>query len=468
MKSLTILPAGLLALAAATTAQPAVAKKKPAKKLNVLMIIVDDLRPELGCYGNAGVLSPNIDALAARGVRFGNAYCNVPVSGSSRASLLTGLRPAPGRFTGAYAYAQQDAPGTLVLPQHFKNNGYLTISDNKVFHHQDDCKEAWDYNWRAQGRGTWRNYVEEDNLAMEAKDIVYTCEAADVADEAYFDGQLAVKAIEDLAMAARQDKPFFLAVGFIKPHLPFNAPKKYWDLYDREKISLPDNYVLKNNSIPKAAFHNWGELRFYADMPKQGPVPEDDARKLIHGYRACVSYTDAQVGKVLAALERSGQADNTIILLFGDHGWSLGEHGEWCKHANFRTATNAPMIICAPGLEKGKTVEQVTEFVDIYPTLCRLAGLPLPAHLQGESLVPLMQGKTEGWKDVAAIQWGKGCTIVDNRNAYTVWRDTDGKFIAEMLFDHRGDLAENDNIAAQNATLVETMRAKLAKYTVTK
>ncbi|MHC4742749.1 MAG: sulfatase, partial [Planctomycetota bacterium] len=307
------------------------------KRPNVLFIAVDDLRPQLGCYGHKQMISPNIDRLAAEGVTFLRSYCQVPVCGASRASLLTGTRPTRNRFLGYATWAEKDYPGATVLPKHFKSNGYHTISNGKIFHHRTDCKDGWsEPAWHPRGDGNWRNYVttESKRIARGNSGGGPAYESADVPDNAYFDGKIADKGISDLRCLKDMDKPFFLALGFLKPHLPFNAPKKYWDMYKREEIDLADN-PFRPKGAPDAALHNWGELRSYAGIPKKGPLSEDMARTLVHGYYACVSCTDAQIGRVLDELKRLGLDDNTIVVLWGDHGWNLGEHGLWCKHCNF-------------------------------------------------------------------------------------------------------------------------------------
>ncbi len=228
--------------------------------------------------------------------------------------------------------------------------------------------------------------------------------------------------------------------------MPFIAPTKYWQLYDREKIHLPDNYHPPENA-PQAAIHNWGELRAYADIPKKGPLPDDLARTLIHGYYACISYTDAQVGRVLAALERLNLADNTIVVLWGDHGWNLGEHTLWCKHCCFETSMHAPLIVRAPEIDGGKKTDGLIEFIDIYPSLCELTGLPLPDHLQGTSFVPLMKQPDTPWKRAAVGRFGPGDTIRTNRHRFTEYARGKGRGVARMLYDHDVDPGENVNIS---------------------
>ena len=384
-----------------------------------MFIAVDDLRPQLGCYGHERMISPNIDRLAEGGVTFLRSYCQVPVCGASRASFLSGARPTKDRFLGYATWAEQDLPGVAVLPKHFKTNGYYSISNGKIFHHSSDCKDAWtEVPWRP--RGDWRNYLldESKEAARKNSDGGPAFEAADVRDSAYYDGMIADKAIRDLRRLRTMSWPFFLALGFLKPHLPFNAPKKYWDMYKREEIDLADN-PFRPKGAPDAALHNWGELRSYAGIPKKGPLSEEIARTLVHGYYACVSYTDAQIGRVLAELDRLGLRDSTIVVLLGDHGWNLGEHGLWCKHCNFETSLHSPLIVRAPGGERGAKTDALTEYLDIYPTLCELCVLSAPAHLEGRSLVPLLKNPNLEWKEAVYSRYFNGDSVKTDRYRYT-------------------------------------------------
>jgi iduronate 2-sulfatase len=440
--------------------------KSGNKKPNVLFLVVDDLRPQLGCYGHKQMLSPNIDHLASEGVLFTRSYCQVPVCGASRASLLTGVRPTRDRFISYDVWAEKDLPGALNLPKHFKNSGYHTISNGKVFHHSNDCRDSWsEAPWRP--KGPWRNYLLEENkkLAQKEKDgrgPAY--ESADVPDNAYFDGMIADKAVSDLKRLADMDKPFFLALGFLKPHLPFNAPKKYWDLYKREKIDLADN-PFRPKGAPDVALHNWGELRAYVGIPQKGPLSDELARTLIHGYYACVSYTDAQIGRVLSELDRLGLRKNTIVILWGDHGWNLGEHGLWCKHCNFETSLHSPLIVTAPGIKGPVTSNALTEYIDIYPSLSELCNLPLPAHLQGKSFVPLMKNPNLVWKEAVFSRYYYGDSVKTDRYRYTEWRGKNGQVYARMLYDHKTDPHENVNISElpQNKAIVEKLSKLLEK-----
>jgi len=434
------------------------------KRPSVLFIAVDDLRPQLGCYGHKQMLSGNIDGLAADGVIFLRSYCQVPVCGASRASLLTGVRPTRNRFISYNVWAEKDLPGALSLSKHFKNNGYHTISNGKVFHHSNDCRDSWSENpWRP--RGPWQNYLLEENKKLARKSSGGkgpAFESADVPDNAYFDGMITDKAISDLRRLKDTDRPFFLALGFFKPHLPFNAPQKYWDLYKREEIDLADN-PFRPKGAPDAALHNWGELRAYAGIPRKGPLPETIARTLIHGYYACVSYTDAQIGKVLAELDHLGLRDNTIVVLWGDHGWNLGEHGLWCKHCNFETSLHSPLIVAAPGIKGGKKTNALTEYLDIYPSLCELCNLPLPAHLQGKSFVPLMKKPKRPWKKAVFSRYYNGDSVKTDRYRYTEWRRKNGEVYARMLYDHNVDWVENVNISErpENKELVKKLSKML-------
>ncbi len=438
------------------------------EKLNVLMLVVDDLRPELGCFGAEGVVSPNIDALAAVGTTFTRSYCNIPVSGASRASLLSGMRPTRDIFLSYECYGQNDVPDITPIGLWFKEQGYTTISNSKISHHQDDWGESWDDNWRPTLKNKkWDDYVSDENIALKnSNQPAPAFECIDVEDSAYGDGMTAEKTIADLERLAKTGEPFFLGCGFVKPHLPFNAPKKYWDLYSRDDIELPENFELLNNSIPEVAFQAqgyWGELRVYKDIPKWGSVSEAQAKELIHGYRAAMSFTDAQVGKVLDALKRTGLDKNTVVILFGDHGWNLGDHGTWCKHSQFETALNTPMIIHSPKIKSG-SVSEIVEYVDIYPTLCELAGIEAPAHLEGESMRPLMEGDSEGWKNFAICKYQNGVTLVSGDYFYTEWHNRkDGKFQGRMLFDHSQDPTEDYNLAElpEYKELVDRLQAEL-------
>ena len=429
----------------------------PPKPLNVLFIAVDDLRPQLGAYGDKLVKSPNIDRLAANGLLFERAYCQQAVCSPSRTSLLTGLRPDSTHVYDLVTHFRKTVPEVVTLPQHFKNNGYQTAWWGKIFHAGLLDPISWTQQGHAQEPSdNWRAYVADASkeIASRNKGGGPAFEMVNVPDNAYPDGQIAEKAIA--TMRQLNGKPFFLAVGFFKPHLPFNAPKKYWDLYNPADFSLPQLRTAPANA-PALASTGWGELRNYAGMPAQGPMPDEQARQLIHGYHACVSYTDAQIGKVLDELKRLGLDKNTVVVLWGDHGWKLGEYGQWAKHTNFEIDTRVPLIVSAPGMKaKGKKTSALVEFVDIYPFLCDAAGLPKPAHLQGTSFAPLLTKPTMAWKKAAFSQYPRGGGVMGysmrtDRYRYTQWLKPDGSAVATELYDLQKDPQATINVAQDPA-----------------
>ncbi|MCR9293593.1 MAG: sulfatase [bacterium] len=445
-----------------------------AETPNVLFIAVDDLRPQLGCYGKSQMHTPNIDRLAAQGVLFERAYCMVPTCGASRASLMTGVRPSPDRFVNYLAWAEKDAPSAVPLHTHFKSSGYKTISLGKVFHHKTDHADGWsEPAWRSQ-RPAYQDREAEQAAIAESKErwpqkrshrgLPY--EAADAQDEDYPDGECANEAIKRLReLSAEPSQPFFLAVGFLKPHLPFNAPKKYWDLYDHDSIQLPDNYH-PPEAAPAGAVHNSGELRAYAGIHPENPVSAEMARQLIHGYYACVSFTDAQIGRILDELQELGLAQNTIVVLWGDHGWQLGEHGMWNKHSCFETSMHAPLLVAAPtegSVKPGSRVRSLVEFIDIYPSLCELTGLPLPEHLQGQSFVPLMRDPNLPGKPFAIGRYRQGDTIRADNFRFTEYSNAEGRITGTMLYDHRVDPDENSNVASGNPELTQELAKELSQ-----
>ena len=447
---------------------------KRNRKPNILFLPVDDLRPQLNCYGHSQMVSPYLDRFASEGMRFNRSYCQIPVCGASRASLLTGVRPTIGRFIDYLTRVDEDLPGAVTIPKHFKDHGYHTLINGKVFHHLHDARYSWSEEpwYPALNNGNWRDYIRNENQSRtEAnRGLGPPFENADVPDNAYADGKIADKVIGDLHRLKDSDKPFFLAAGFLKPHLPFNAPEKYWNMYKRENIDLADN-PFRPKGAPDAALHNWGELRGYVDIPREGPLTDDMAKTLVHGYYASVSYTDTQIGKVLNELNRLGLRENTIVILWGDHGWNLGEHGLWCKHCNFETSLLSPIIISAPGISGDKQTDALTEYVDIFPSLCELSELPVPHHLEGTSFVPLLNDPNRPWKKAAFSRWIDGDSIRTDRYRYTDWtkrrRDRglvrEQDIFARMLYDHKNDPMENVNIAdlPENKELVTQLRTMM-------
>jgi arylsulfatase A-like enzyme len=437
-----------------------------SSKMNVLFIAVDDLRPQLGCYGQKQIISPNIDRLASQGMVFDRTYCQQAVCGPTRASLLSGVRPDTSKIYNNNTPVRKAMPNVVTLPEHFKNNGYETLSIGKIYHHPSDDRQGWSaepYRAGTFPQGAWkgRGYLTEQAIAqMEKYNKAYpkmqgrgpAFEAADVPDNAYPDGCNTDYAIGQLNRL--KDKPFFLAMGLYKPHLPFNAPKKYWDMYKREDIKLADNPFIPKDA-PSYATTNWGELRNYYGIPKKGPCTDELAKKLIHGYYACITYIDTLVGRLLDELDRLELRDNTVIILWGDHGWKLGEHAGWCKHTNFELDTHVPMILSVPGMKSaGKRTSALTEYVDIYPTLCQACGLIIPSHLEGHSIMPLLDNPQRSWKKAAFSQYPRGrvmgYSMRTERFRYTEWRNRKtNELMARELYDHKKDPQENVNVVDQ-------------------
>lgn len=411
-------------------------------KHNVLFVAIDDLRPELGCFGGKEVLSPHIDKLAATGIIFTRAYCQVPVCGASRASLMTGLRPTKKRFLSFDTYAERDAPGAMTLPEEFKRNGYHCLSNGKVFHHYDDtAKRSWSENpWKPSLGGASFIDPESESMIGGRKKRGPVWEAPKVADNAYPDGQIADKTIADLKRMKKSGRPFFLACGFKKPHLPFYAPEKYWDLYERASLELADN-----RERPKDApseLRGSGEIHNYHDRGMKYNS-EEWHRSCLHGYYACVSYVDAQIGKIMKTLDDLDLRENTIIVLWGDHGWHLGEHNFWGKHNLMHLSTRSPLIVSAPGFKAGQTCDRLVEFVDIYPTLMDLSGLKsFNQGLEGTSFTPLLENPRLPWKKAVFSQFKSALGVVTDRYNYAEFDEG-----PKMLFDLKADPDENVNLA---------------------
>ena len=424
---------------------------------NILFIAVDDLRPEIACFGAEGMHTPNLDRLAARGVRFERAYCNVPVCGASRASLMTGVRPAFGRFRSYDCYAEEEVPGAIPLHTHLQSHGYVTAAAGKIFHNGDDHAGGWSHpHWRPKRPQYATKAAQRAKATSEkAKKRGPAWEAGDVRDEFYADGALAQWGSRRVGELSAASEPYFLAIGFYKPHLPFVAPQRD---YDRYEPTDPLNYFVPP-SVPSAAVHNSGELRSYAGIPMKGLVPLSQARDLVRGYHACVSYIDRQVGHLLDAVDASGEADRTIIVLWGDHGWNLGEHSMWCKHCCFETSMRTPLFVSAPQLggPTNAASQSLVEFTDIYPTLCELAAVPPPngtnpqaaveGQLEGDSLVPLLRDPSATVRDWAIGRYGLGDTLRTDRYRYTEYRNRRGDLSGTMLYDHENDPDELKNLA---------------------
>ncbi len=435
---------------------------------NVLFISIDDLRPELHSYGCAHIHSPHLDTLAAAGRRFDRCYCQVPVCGASRASTMSGLRPLPDRFVTYFTTTHEDAPSTVTLPEHLRRQGYYTVSRGKVFHHRVDSPAAWsEPAWRPPHE--FPGYIDPDDAAYQQRmlreEIVTgeqrqrgpAWEVIDTPLSCCPDHQTADYAIAELSRLSRARTPFFLAAGFVRPHLPFIVPRRFWELYDRDDLPLPP-LPEPPTDVPPDAWHNSPELRkMYRDIPDIDPIGESTTRLLRHGYFAAVSFLDHEIGRLLGALDDLGLTDDTIIMFTVDHGWNLGEHGLWCKHCLYETSLRIPLIVRAPGVTPGPT-RALVDNLDIYPTLCDLLDLPRPDHeLPGRSMVPLLDDPTAAIKDHSLSRYHHGESVRTDRYRYSEWR-RDGRVVGRTLFDHASDPDEGRNLAddpAHGATATE-------------
>lgn len=464
---------GIAAAFSTVTTQPS-RGETTVKKSNVLFIAVDDLRPMLGCYGDPTAVTPNIDQFASRSMVFKSAYCQIALCNPSRASLLTGLRPDTVQVWDLHAHFRQAKPETVTLPQHFKENGYHTRSIGKIFHGSGIAARdllSWSilpvYDMVCGDAYAMVNDEDEIRYLKEltldpSKWRGNAVECKNAPDEAYLDGAVARLACSALNDYQQTGERFFLAVGFRKPHLPFVAPKKYWDMYDREKIPLPDRrYPV---GAPELAIRHWQELQNYGGVANETDVPVETMKELRHAYYACVSFIDAQVGRVLAELDRLELSQNTIVILWGDHGFHLGEQNLWTKGKNYEWTTHVPLILSVPGVtDQGETTDAFVEFVDIYPTLSELCSLPLPEELEGTSMIPLLYNPSLEWKKAAFSQFsrdldqtvhrhkGRGDTvgraIRTRRYRYVEWRGWDsGKLLTAELYDHQTDSGEMTNV----------------------
>ena len=464
------------------------------KNKNILFIAIDDMKPILGAYGDDFAISPNIDKLADQGVVFNNNHCQYAVCGPSRASLMSGQRPDETQILDLNTLIRDKNPDVVTLPQYFKKNGYNTYAIGKIYDPRSVDKKHDDKSWTeyvlmedlkfAEGYNApeFGYYQSPENLKKIAdlrkeaqekgltkgdvnkyvlKKYKVAWEKADVPDDAYLDGAIVNGAIELLNKVSKQDKPFFLAVGFKRPHLPFNAPTKYWDMYDESKVPLSLNQEKSDDGFELAYQPSWELSSYkvpgydYKEIDGVIRIPEKQQRQLIHGYYAATTYVDAQVGKLIAELKKEGLEENTIIILWGDHGWHLGDHSLWNKHTNFEQATKSPMIIVDPSINKKIIVNSPTEFVDIYPTLCDLANIKTPQNLAGVSLKPLINGSEENVKKYAISEITRGSvigyTLRSNRYRYTAWVGKDpinttklseNTIIGEELYDYDIDPLE--------------------------
>jgi len=505
-------------------------------KPNVLFIAVDDLKPLLGCYGVADIKTPNIDRLAKMGTVFLSNYCQQSVCGPTRASIMTGMRPDYTKVYDLKTQMRDVNPDIVTIPQYFANNGYATSGIGKIFHptcvDKQNDKPSWTVPYLEAEKSNYApgfskpvlvggyqlpetkvlvdKYMQEGkakglkdadlkNYVM--KFIKPSTECIEVPDNAYEDGANAIRAKEEMIELSKGSQPFFMAVGFHRPHLPFIAPKKYWDLYQRANMKIASFQKPVKNGVPMA-YHNASELTAYTDITPLASFSDlkdigatlsvEKQKELIHGYYAAVSYTDAQVGLLLKAIDSLGLSKNTIIVLWGDHGWHLGDHNLWCKHTNFEQATHAPLIISAPGIAASKTAAS-TEFVDVFPTLAALAGLPIPTNLHGKSQVSVMKNPTTSVKDYSVSQYPRsglhseterlgyadakvmGYSIRTKQYRYTIWMKdyyrsnqpfNQALVAGEELYDYKKDPDETVNVVADKMykSISKEMNSKMLDF----
>lgn len=463
-----------------------------AERPNVLLILVDDLKPALGCYGDPHAKTPNIDKLAARGMRFDLAYCNQAVCAPSRFTLMLGSHSTSTGLYGLGSRLRKAFPDAITMPQHFaKHGGYRTQSLGKIFHighgnhgdpesfsvphFKEKVIEYVDQASKPEGKITREEAMFQNVKAppggMNALPRGAAFEFPAVEDDAYADGRVAAETVRRLEAAkqlrAENGTPFFIAAGFARPHLPFSAPKNYWDLHDPNSLPLAENRELPANS-PVIAHKRGGEIRNYFPVPDKNDEAEIDdklARQLVHGYYASVSYVDAQIGRVIDGLDRLGLAENTIIVLWGDHGFHLGDLGIWTKHTNYEQANRIPIIIAAPGVTVPNTAtSQLAESVDIFPTLAELSGLPVPAGPQpidGVSLVPVLKNPDARVRNHAFHVYPKrklGRAIRTERYRMVEWEDE------HELYDYQEDPKETKNHASDRPEVLTRLKAILAGY----
>ncbi|MEP3575561.1 MAG: sulfatase [Ekhidna sp.] len=448
-------------------------KESVEEKPHIFLIYVDDLRPEIGAYGNEIVQTPHLDALGEDALIFNKAYANIPVCGASRASMLTGLMPNRTRFMGYLGNAEEEVPDATTIPAFLKQNGYRTLSFGKVFHTLTDSEHVWSEPPYRGPKKSNKDYVLQENIDEDNTNGLRRAgffEIPDTTDDAYLDGKIPLVAIPKLKESLEMDSSLFIALGFWKPHLPFNAPKQYWDLYDPVELPYPINHFTPQNA-PEESLHQFDELRSYTNIPNDS-IPLDSAvvRKLIHGYYAATSYMDAQVGKFIKALKEEGIYDESLILLVGDHGWFLGEHTLWCKHANYRNALRTALMVKFPGNERKGMTQLPVGLVELYPTLADLLDAQAPDNLHAESLLPWLDKDESNYMEKEVYcRYGDGETLIKGGFAYTEYYTNEGTLTGKMLYDHSNDLAENVNVVhevddATVADLSESLLRHINRY----
>ncbi len=452
-------------------------KKEPTKiKPNILFISVDDLKPITKAYGDKIAITPGMDRLAKEGITFKNCYVQQAVSGPTRASIMTGMRPDKTKVWDLDTDFRQVNPNAVSIQQHFIQNGYESVGIGKIYHEASIGPGHDAPSWSVP-------YVKVNakNYALATGDDFPSIECADVPDNIYKDGMVAEESIKLLQKLKNSSKPFILSLGFAKPHLPFVAPKKYWDLYKREQFKVAPFQQMALNS-PNLAYHEAGEIKHYSDIPKFNNYSENELDhlsdekqlELMHGYYAATSYMDAQLLRVLNELDRLKLSENTIVVLWGDHGWHLGDHGIWCKHSNFEEATHACFFMRVNGMKKNIKPITQCEFVDIFPTLCELASIPTPTYLDGISLVPAIKKPKLELREYALSQYPRGTrmgySIRTKRYRYTAWIDnsysaekpfSEAKIIATEMYDYKTDSLETKSVVGDKQYAQDEASMKL-------
>lgn len=489
------------------------ARTVASEPLNVLFVSVDDLRPELGCYGNEEIKTPHFDQFARQAITFTRAYCQAAVCAPSRASVMTGRRPDSTRVWDLRGKFRENMPDVVTLPQHFHAHGYHTVSMGKIFHnHMPDLVSFDEPDLRPAKYMTPElidrepeSFYHDEELNLELADVrqrrlkknpkAYAggwaygraTESYDAPDNEFYDRAQTDLAIETMARLKAREQPFFLALGYYRPHLPFVAPTKYWDLYDRESLSMANNPFLPKNS-PVMAMNSAYELKGCYDFehgqhPSVASLTEQESRLLKHGYYASVSFVDACFGELMRGLKELGLDQNTIVVVWGDHGWKLGEHGSWCKQTNYEIDTRVPLLVHVPGqAASGAQSAALVELVDLYPSLCEATGIPVPSDMEGTSLMPLLSDPNQRWKEAAFSQFHRsprvtpdkgdymGLSMTTQQYHYVEWRQWDdankavGELVATELYDLQADPEENTNIAdsANGKQLVTQLATQLA------
>ncbi|MHA7942279.1 sulfatase [Formosa sp. 3Alg 14/1] len=492
--------------------ESSIAATEPEQKPNILFLSIDDLRPDLGAYGNAEMKTPHIDALASTSMLMLNTHSQAAVCATSRASTMLGYRPDSTRVWHLGDKFREINPDAVTMPQYFNKSGYYTVNIGKIFHNYMPDSISWDepdlkpapYNTAPYAnRDAETYYYTKEALAIQKRDRdlfkakrkgkIYgdgwnrgpALEAADVPDSLFYDAMQTTLALETIDRIKDKKQPFFMGLGFYRPHLPFVAPKKYWDLYPKGSVSPAPNPKLPENAPVMSANSNY-ELRNYDNpytigRPEDEPVPEKYADSLKRGYYASVSFIDACVGRLVEGLKERGLYENTIIVLWGDHGWKLGDHNGWGKMTNFYIDTHVPLIIKQANQTEGKRIEALSELVDIFPTLCDLSGVEKADYFQGTSLTPLFSNPNLAWKDAVFTQFRRRARVSKDGNEYMgysmqtkqyhyiEWYAWDneakekGAYATAELYDHAVDPNETVNIAGQSdqKQLIEQLSVQL-------